>query len=153
MKSTTLARFAVLAMLAACGDDEGSEETPPTPDLQVTGRVLDEAGNPMNGARAMAFIVGFPSEATAVTALSAPTCDEAIVPEGLQPEGEDVTGSDGAFTIDVLELESARCLIVKLRPAGASDDANVGLAPRLVSPAQIPPANVQLGDLSIGMLD
>lgn len=153
MKFPVPFRLAAIALLAACSGDDGPEEPPPTPDLQVTGRVLDEGGHPMNGATAMAFIVGFPSAAAAVPSLVAPSCDDAIVPDGQAPDADDQTGSDGTFTVNVLELETAQCLIVKIRPAGAPEDANVALAPRLVSPAQIPPASVQLGDLTIGMLD
>ncbi len=153
MKLAHLVRIPALALLAACGGDDGSEELPPTPDLQISGRVIDEGGQPMSGLTVAAYLVGFPSTATAVASLSAPTCDEAVVPDGQAADGEELTGSDGTFTVAILNLDETRCLILKLRPAGAPEDQNVTLAPRLVSPAQIPPASVLLGDRTVGMLD
>lgn len=152
MKPATFARIAALAVLAGCGGDTDPEEKP-TPALQVTGRVIDDEGAPMSGLTVSAFIVGFPSTAMAVPGVAAPSCDEAIVPEGQQASGEDRTAANGTFTVNVLELNSAQCLIVKLTPAGAPEGHDVALAPRLVSPAQIPPASVPLGDLVVGMLD
>lgn len=146
-----LSSLALALVLTACGNDDVSPPAP-EPDLLVSGRLLDDLGQPLSGGRVEAWLVGIPS-ASGLAAWVVPTCDTAEAPSDTAPDDEAVTGTDGAFALSLVGLDGPLCLVVGVREAGAPADARVLLPPRLVSPAAATPVTVALGDVAIGQLD
>lgn len=138
--------------LAACGDDP-VQAPPADPDLVVTGRLLDDVGEPIARGLIEGFLVGFPSAATGLASSVAPSCEDAVIPDNVAADGEAESVADGSFSVGMVGLDAARCLVVRVREPGQDAGGAVVLAPQVVAPGSSPPLTVSLGTIAIGQLD
>lgn len=147
-----LGTLALLLVLSACGDDTLPQPVP-EPDLIVSGRLVDDLGQALEGGRIEGYLIAIPSAVLAPPASSAPSCENAFVPSGTTPDDEADSGADGSFSLSIVGLDGPLCLILGVRESGQSPDATVVLPPRLVSPASTSPVTVAMGEIAIGRLD
>jgi hypothetical protein len=147
-----LRTLALLVILSGCGDDTLPQPVP-EPDLIVSGRLVDDLGQPLEGGRIEGYLITIPSAALAPPASSAPSCENATVPSGPTPGDETDSAADGSFSLSIVGLNGPLCLILGVRESGQSPDATIVLPPRLVSPASTSPVTVAMGEIAIGQLD
>lgn len=144
--------LALALSLSGCGDD-GLPQPIPEPDLLVSGRLIDDLGQPLAGGTVEAWLVSIPAAASVTAAVLAPSCDGAEPSSNEEPDDAAGTASDGSFSLSLVGLDQPLCLVIGVREAGQPEGEAVRLAPRLVSPGSTTPVTLSLGDVAIGRLD